>query len=346
MSCVGTLVWLLVGMASGFGFMYYYQLRVKQAKIICEFQPKPETTPRAAFTTSRLTPSTFVVREYNDIYDEHPQIFVKLSPSTGTMLIIDTGCGGATADTEVGITSLRQYIEEVRLECNGGEALNEGKRLKYVVVATHCHYDHILGMEQFNDSPILMSSHSPSFVSPTNLPTHSLCKNMGIPTPKFKPLLVPHQYDIRSETGIPLGVFILHTPGHTPDELAIYDAAEKMLYVGDSLYETETIIFPKEGSIGEWMASIDYLISFVKTEEEDEAEQVRMSCGHSTLCQPALELLNAVKSFMNDVVAGREPVKGRMSRRGEENVQYVQLGGRFALRCPERLVLEARQLNQ
>lgn len=54
----------------------------------------------------------------------------------------DTGCGGVTVDP-VEITSLRKYIEEVKLDCNGGAALNEGKRMEYVVIATHCHYDHI-----------------------------------------------------------------------------------------------------------------------------------------------------------------------------------------------------------
>jgi glyoxylase-like metal-dependent hydrolase (beta-lactamase superfamily II) len=81
--------------------------------------------------------------EYNDIYDEHPQIFVKLFPLVQTILVIDTGCGGATGDRDTEITSLRKYIEEVELDCNGGKPLNEGGRMEYVVVATHCHYDHI-----------------------------------------------------------------------------------------------------------------------------------------------------------------------------------------------------------
>jgi len=280
--------------------------------------------------------------EYNDIYDEHPQIFVKLVPSAGTILIIDTGCGGATIDPDIEITGLRRCIEDVKLKCNGGAPLNEGGRMEYVVVATHCHYDHILGMEQFNDSRILVSSHSPSFISASNLPTNSLCESMGIKTPSYTPLLVPHQYAVQSRTLVPLGISILHTPGHTPDELAVYDTAEKMLYVGDSLYEEETIIFPKEGSIVEWMSSIKYLIVFVKTENQS-GQEVQINCGHRTVCRPALEVLNATKEFMEDVIGGREPVRGRGCHRGEENVAYVQKGGRFALRCPERLVLEARQ---
>ncbi|KAJ6531736.1 Metallo-hydrolase/oxidoreductase [Mycena capillaripes] len=335
------LFWFLAGATVVFCFLYYYcTLEQERASKSTKFR----TTPRAAFRATRLTQSVFLLSEYNDIYDEHPQIFVKVVPSAKTILIIDTGCGGATVDPDTEITSLRNYMEEVKLDCNGGAALNEGKHMEYVVVATHCHYDHILGMEQFNDSRILVSSHSPSFVSPSNLPIHSLCESMGIPTPSYTPLLVPHQYAVQSRTLVPLGISILHTPGHTPDELALYDAAEKMLYVGDSLYEEETIIFPKEGSIVDWILSIEYLIVFVKT--ENQTGQVRINCGHRTVCRPALEVLNATKEFMEDVIAGREPVKRREWRRGEKTVSYAQKGGRFALRCPERLVLEAQKVRQ
>ncbi|KAJ7127044.1 beta-lactamase-like protein [Mycena epipterygia] len=332
--------WILAGVALTTIFCFVYCSRVRRKNSALDSW----ATPRAAFHATRLTPSTFVLSEYNDIYEEHPQIYVKVAPSDGTILIIDTGCGGATIDPGIEITSLRRYIEEVKLDCNGGAALNEGKKLEYVVVATHCHYDHILGMEQFHDSRILVSSHCPSFISHSNLPTHSLCEYLGIKTPAYTPILVPHRYAIHSRTRDPLGVSILHTPGHTPDELAVYDSAEKMLFVGDSLYEEETIIFPKEGSIVEWMSSIEYLIMFV--EAEDQTGQVRINSGHRTVCRPALDVLHATKDFMQDVVSGREPVRERMSVRGEENVVYVQRGGRFALRCPERLVLEARKISE
>ncbi|KAJ7170621.1 hypothetical protein C8R43DRAFT_875692 [Mycena crocata] len=302
--------------------------------------------PRAAFRTTCLTPSTFLLSEWNDIYGEHPQIYVKLFPHAHTILVIDTGCGGATVDPDIEVTSLRKYLEEFKLECNNGAALNEGKNLDYVTTITShsaLMNEYSVGMEQFNDARILASSHSPSFISQSNLPIHSLCQSLNIKTPKYTPILVPHQFAINSQTLVPLGVFILHTPGHTPDEIAVYDAAEKMLYVVDSLYEEEAIIFPKEGSVVDWMSSIGYLISFVVA--ENVAGEVRINCGHRTVCRPALEVLNATKKFMLDVIGGREPVRKRMTVRGEENVVYVQKGGRFVLRCPERLVEEARKMS-
>jgi glyoxylase-like metal-dependent hydrolase (beta-lactamase superfamily II) len=140
-------------------------------------------------------------------------------------------------------------------------------------------------------------------------------------------------------------VTLLHTPGHTPDELALYDTAEKMLYVGDSLYEYEDIIFPKEGSIVEWFTSMNYLINFVKDENQNNrkmAREVLINSGHRTVIQPALEVLKGAIAFMEHVVKGMEAVKERLIVRGEDTVVYRQKGGRFSLRCPERLVNDAR----
>ena len=208
-----------------------------------------------------------------------------------------------------------------------------------------------------NDSPILASGYSPNFLDKAAIPEHSLCNTLGIQTPQYSPTLVPHQYAVTSSNvdRIPLGVTILHTPGHTPDEVAVYDEAEMMLYVGDSLYEYEPIIFPSEGSIVTWFSSVDYLISFVEeknaklptsTRNSSAPMEVLINSGHRTTLQPALEVLVSAKAFMEDVVAGREMEKTRGWGRGEEIVTYEQVGDRFSLRCPERLLQEARNRNK
>lgn len=137
---------------------------------------------------------------------------------------------------------------------------------------------------------------------------------------------------------------IFHTPGHTPDEIALYDHAEMMLYVGDSLYEYEPIIFPSEGSIVTWFESMDFLTWLVESRNStaSDGRKVQMNSGHRTVLQPALEILLAAKTFMRDVVNGKEAVKKRRQNRGEEIVMYKQSGGRFSLICPERLILEMR----
>lgn len=95
-----------------------------------------------AFKASRLTTSTFLVVEHSDIYDEHPHIYVKVLDDS-TLLVLDTGCGGKTDKPEISLTSLREFIETSVVVDNGGNPLNEGGKRSYVVVLSHCHYDHI-----------------------------------------------------------------------------------------------------------------------------------------------------------------------------------------------------------
>lgn len=324
-------------------------------------QPAGEVqAKKSAFTAHRLTRSTFLIVEVDDIYGEHPYIYAKLVPDAGTILLFDTGCGGASDDRTVHITSLREFLESVPIAENGGRPLNDGARMRYVVALSHCHYDHIrtsrphralpsvltlpglVGVEQFaRDSPVFQSAHAPAFVSRAALPAHSLCADLGIRTPQFASVLAPHDTTLTSASGASLGVTLLHTPGHTPDEIALWDAQELMLYVGDTVYEWEPIIFPAEGSITEWLSTIDALVAVVMSSHAP--ENVKINCGHRTALRPALEVLAMAKRFMLDVLADDVEVRWRIWRRGEWHVEYRQDGGQFSVRCPERLIDDARQ---
>jgi len=201
-----------------------------------------------------------------------------------------------------------------------------------------------------NDSPILVSAYDPTFITRDVLPKHSLCDNLGIKTPKYEFTLAQHRHAIKSQTQIPLGVTILHTPGHTPDELALYDEAEMMLYVGDSLYENAAIMFPSEGSIISWFVWMQYLVTWAKSKnaqrkastDESGPKEVLMNCGHQTVLKPALEMLLSTIAFMNEVVEKKEEVKRKWEKNGEQFVAYQKTSGRLSLECPERLVNEAR----
>jgi glyoxylase-like metal-dependent hydrolase (beta-lactamase superfamily II) len=154
--------------------------------------------------------------------------------------------------------------------------------------------------------------------------------------------LVTHNFNVHSpdDNKTPLNVQILHTPGHVPDEIALYDSKNHFLYIGDTLYEEAPIIFPKEGSIIVWLESMEFLISFVQSIQDGE---VLLNAGHCTVKKPALDMLQSARKFILDVVEGKEVVKNRTIKRGEETVEYRQMGERFSLICPERLILEARQ---
>src|ERR1700753_1930909 len=93
------------------------------------------------------------------------------------------------------------------------------------------------GMEQFIGSTIVASNYSKLFVT-CDLPTHSLCRFLGIPTPSYKITHWVSDCDfLYYSTTSTLRLKALHTPGPAPDSLAFWDDDDKTLFVGDTLYE-------------------------------------------------------------------------------------------------------------
>ena len=303
--------------------------------------------PTTCFTCTRVNPSTFLVVE-DDKYLEQPFIYVKVT--LHALVVIDTGCGGAARDQHVKLTCLKDFLETFPVPDNNNEPLNEGGCKPYVVICTHCHYDHILGVEPFTAVPetrICASSYDRAFLSVENLPEHSLCNALNIQTPKYTitdwaddaALVKYHQTN--------LGVRTYHTPGHTPDELAIFDEEERVLYVGDTIYEWAPIIFPKEGNIITFSSSLAKLRNLVDDLNSDPSKQhVAIACGHCTKDADAEELLRDVDLFLWNVVSGQVEVKERMERRGEENWLYEQDGARLSFRGPARLFETFRRDNK
>lgn len=112
--------------------------------------------PSTCFTCTRMNSSTFRIVEA-DKYGEVPFIYAKIYNSV--IVLIDTGCGGAARDPGAKLTSLRHFIEEYPVEDNTSKPLNPGGSRSYVVLCTHCHYDHI---------GVLLALVSQSSVSPTS----------------------------------------------------------------------------------------------------------------------------------------------------------------------------------
>jgi glyoxylase-like metal-dependent hydrolase (beta-lactamase superfamily II) len=237
----------------------------------------------------RVNLTTFLIIE-DDRDGEQPHIYVKIYPNH--LLITDTG-SNIPRSKEASFTSLRQYLEAYPIPSNSNKCLNEDSKKKYIIICSHCHSDHILGIPQFLSAErfIIASSFQPSFIL-EDLPTHSLCKYLGVPTPKYT---ITHwvrnlSYLEIPDEAVPLRIQFLHIPGHTPDSLAWYDIDEHFLYVGDAFYERErsvpipelpgrdeggvtslrdhldlgsAVIFPEEGNLVQFMSSMDFLHSFV-----------------------------------------------------------------------------------
>jgi glyoxylase-like metal-dependent hydrolase (beta-lactamase superfamily II) len=98
------------------------------------------SNPTTCFTCSRLNSTTFMIVE-DDQWSEQPIIYVKITANA--VVLIDTGCGGASRIPDLALTSLRQFLEKYEVTDNGGRPLNPNGEKDYVVICTHCHFDHI-----------------------------------------------------------------------------------------------------------------------------------------------------------------------------------------------------------
>ena len=316
--------------------------------------PKTKLQLSTCFNCNKLSTSTFLITE-NDVYGERPFIYVKVYSDPPLLVLSDTGCGGRTGD----YNTLRNFLETFPAEANGHVPLNPRgdngiPSLHYLIICTHCHYDHILGIPEFLDiSPtILASSLGRSFIE-QNLAKHSLCHYIHVPTPEY--LVSYWAYDMETimyeERSLQLE--ILQTPGHTPDELAWYDSKERHIYVGDSFYEraskdksyTQAIVFPKEGNLIDYMRTLKKLLCFVRGKNAERNDiNVRLSCGHITASVDALEILVAVQEYFYNVLGGAIPVLKSIEIRGETHDLFQEAGNpRFSMIGPRRLVLDARR---
>jgi glyoxylase-like metal-dependent hydrolase (beta-lactamase superfamily II) len=293
--------------------------------------------PSTCFTCTRLNSTTFRIVE-DDKYGEYPFIYAKLTPDA--LILIDTGCGGATKDLDIELTSLRKFLETYPIADNSNTPLNADGNKDYIVICSHCHYDHILGIEQFtkaDQSRIWASSYSKSFLSEENLPTHSLCKYLDIPTPQYHITDWANEGVALSHRGEDLSLMLYQTPGHTPDELAVWDPKERVLFVGDSLYEWAPIIFPREGNLITFSESMGKLRRLVKTWNTDQEKKVTIACGHCTADADAEKLLKDVDAFLWDVVCDRVKVSREEQKRGEVYLLFETEDERLSFQGPRRL---------
>ena len=269
------------------------------------------------FTIRQLNPSTFLIRE-TDKYGEYPHIFAKTvfvtEESTRPALIVlsDTGCGSSALLSRNFPTIIRpelrlgrhdmDYIEDsYNLSRFLRATINPRGEVPYLVITTHCHFDHILGLTYLPPTTsgmttVLCSSHKKSFIVPrSNLVKHSLCNEMHVNTPKYDVGIWAHDlYKVvytypnplygAEDLEIDAGLTILHTPGHTPDSLTWYDRSERYIVVGDSLYERESpdtkeaseppmpTIFNVNSDLLDWWDSLKKVIGFVRERNEEVEE--------------------------------------------------------------------------
>lgn len=195
------------------------------------------------------------------------------------------------------------------------------------------------GVGQFPDAEIWASGADRAFLEKDTLPTNSICRYFDMGMPQYT---ISHFADDGEEVvsweGASLGLYIYHTPGHTPDEVAVWDPIERVLFVGDTMYESVPIVFPLEGDLVAYFGTLDRLRSLVREWNKTGEKRVTMACGHATREADAGQLLDDVELFLCRLLVGE--VKGREigeKFRGEELVSYKEEGSKINFMAAERI---------
>ncbi|PSS08746.1 hypothetical protein M430DRAFT_54111 [Amorphotheca resinae ATCC 22711] len=330
---------------------------------------------QTSFVDRRVNSSTLLIIE-DDHYGEQPHIYVKIYPDY--LLIADTGCNTPRSN-KPSLTSLRQYLETYPLPSNNNQILNPDGQKKYIILCSHCHYDHILGIPQFLPAnPVIIASDFEKSFLLENFPTHSLCKFKDVQTPKYTISHWARHLEFFMLSGVPFRIQFLHIPGHTPDSLGWYDIDEHHLYVGDTFYERKrstripelpdgggqvpglpatqaAIIFPEEG--GDWiqfMSSLDLLLSFVLHKNSELRRQhglsheatprVKVGCSHLTYNADAEHMIIEVRALFERIIAGKVPVTNSGESRGVIHDFWLESEtSKYSVMAPRHLAEEARR---
>jgi hydroxyacylglutathione hydrolase len=108
------------------------------------------------------------------------------------------------------------------------------------IVITHCHVDHVRGaaaLKAATGAKVAVHEADADFVSgKAKYPSPGGAAGFlfGLMSPFFRS--TPVEPDIRLKENDKVGRFtVIHTPGHTPGSIALYDQAGKVLFVGDTV---------------------------------------------------------------------------------------------------------------
>lgn len=181
------------------------------------------------FTVQQIDNSTFAISEYGHWEKVHSFLLV----GTKKAALIDTG---------LGIDSIKRIT-------------NQLTELPIIVVTTHVHSDHIGSHGEFDTLYVHEAEEEWLTGGIKGLSIDIIRKNVGrditIPTPpSFNPeIFTPFQGEstgvLKDEDEIELGerkLTVLHTPGHSPGHICLFDESNGYLFTGDLLYD-ETPVY-------------------------------------------------------------------------------------------------------
>jgi glyoxylase-like metal-dependent hydrolase (beta-lactamase superfamily II) len=197
------------------------------------FQPWIDGTTASEPQTQvqKIDADTFVIRQSVKTNFEAP--FLYLLFGRDRVLLLDTGAGGL---------KIRPAVDAV---IDRWLAAHHRKAIPLVVAHTHGHGDHRQGDAEFADRPDtvvvgLKPEEVAAFFKIADWPTQVVTYDLG-----HRPLS------------------IIPTPGHHPAHIMVYDARDRLLLSGDTLYPGR--LYVPTNRFADFRASIDRAADFTKT---------------------------------------------------------------------------------
>ena len=195
------------------------------------------------FRVKKLNKNVWGIGEFNN--DE--KVISYLVVGSSKALLIDTGMG----------------VEDIKKEVR-----NIVGKLPIVVINTHCHFDHVGGNKLFNNLLLFDNSLSIKIakegISNKIIQMYSSLDGLKGKIDIKKYHVDPFIYSQLCNENLiinlePFTFKIIHTPGHSPDSICIYEINYGWLFSGDTLYNGPIYLHLKESNISDYHKSIDKL---------------------------------------------------------------------------------------
>ena len=137
-------------------------------------------------------------------------------------------------------------------------------QLPVTVLASHLHFDHLAGIAAFPsvamvDLPETRADVAEGVFTPRRYEYLGMVDHLRPPSVRVTEWIAP-------DGVIDLGgrqLTLLHTPGHTPNSVSLFDAARRQLFAGDFIYPTTLYAFLPGASLSAYRATTRRLLSML-----------------------------------------------------------------------------------